>query len=95
VEQIALGFRPTYLATRKRGFFHVVGGPIPARRLIRRALRIKRGFPTREPDLYDTLGRRLSIHFEVPTSYMLDGDVLPPTRKLEVRVDRRLTVVRG
>ena len=25
VDQIALGFRPTYLALRKRGFFHVLG----------------------------------------------------------------------
>ena len=31
VERIALGFQPTYLGNRKRGYFHVVGGPVPAR----------------------------------------------------------------
>jgi diacylglycerol kinase family enzyme len=95
VEQIALGFRPTYLATRKRGYFHVVGGPIAARRLIRRAVRIRRGFPTGEPDLYDSIGARLSIRFRTPTAYMLDGDVLDPCESLEVGVGRRVTIVRG
>jgi diacylglycerol kinase family enzyme len=95
VEQIALGFRPTYLATRKRGFFHVVGGPIAARRLMRHALRVKRGFPTGDPDLYDSIGAHLVIHFRSPTPYMLDGDVLAPSESLEVRVGRRVTIVRG
>ncbi len=95
VEQIALGFRPTYLATRKRGFFHVVGGPIAARRLIRRAVRIYRGFPLREPDLYDSLAARCSIRFRTPTAYMLDGDVLSPTEALEIGVGRRVTIVRA
>jgi diacylglycerol kinase family enzyme len=95
VEQIALGFRPTYLATRKPGFFHVVGGPIAARRLIRRVWRVRRGFPTGEPDLHDSLGARLSIRFRTPTAYMLDGDILAPSESLEVRVGRRVTVVRG
>jgi diacylglycerol kinase family enzyme len=95
VDQIALGFKPTYLGTRKRGFFHVLGGPIRARRLIRRAIRVHRGFPTGEPDLYDNLGRSLSIRFEAPEHYMLDGDVLGPADCLDVTIGRRVTIVRG
>src|SRR6185295_19070818 len=49
VDRIALGFRPTYLANRKRGYCHVVGGPIAATRLIRHAIRIRRGFPINDP----------------------------------------------
>ncbi len=95
VDRIALGFRPTYLATRKRGYMHVVGGPVPAMRLIRRAVRIYRGFPTNEPTLFDNLGSRVTIRFFRPEHYMLDGDILPPAERLDVDVACRVTFIRG
>jgi diacylglycerol kinase (ATP) len=95
VDRIALGFRPTYLATRKRGHLHVVGGPISAARLIRRIVRIYRGFPTGEPLLYDNLARRLVVRFFRPTHYMLDGDILPAADRLEVDVPCRVTLIRS
>jgi diacylglycerol kinase (ATP) len=94
VDRMALGFRPTYLGTRKRGYFHVLGGPIPARRLIRRIVRVYRGFPTGEPTLYDNLGRNLTIRFFRPSHWMLDGDILEPCERLEVDVARRVTLIR-
>jgi diacylglycerol kinase family enzyme len=94
VDRIALGFKPTYLATRKRGYMHVLGGPVPAVRLIRRVLRVYRGFPTGEPALFDNLGRRLTIRFFRPESYMIDGDILPPIDRLDVDVPCRVTLIR-
>jgi diacylglycerol kinase family enzyme len=93
VDRIALGFQPTYLGNRKRGFFHVIGGPVPARRLVRRAVRIYRGFPTGEPLLYDNLGQRLVIHFRRPTHIMLDGDILEPLEHVEVDVPLRVELI--
>src|SRR4029077_1396485 len=52
IERIALGFQPTYLGNRKRGFFHVIGGPVPARRLVRHVLRVLRGVHAREALLF-------------------------------------------
>jgi hypothetical protein len=95
VDQIALGFRPTYLALRKRGFFHVLGGPVAARRLVRRVVRFHRGFPSGEPDLYDSIGRAVSIRFARPTHIMLDGDILEPVERCEVDVAFRVTLVCG
>jgi diacylglycerol kinase family enzyme len=95
VDRIALGFRPTYLATRKRGYLHVLGGPITAMRLIRRVVRVYRGFPTGEPTLFDNLGRRLVIRFFRPEYYMIDGDILEPVQRLEVDVPCRVTLIRG
>ena len=95
VERIALGFRPTYLGARKPGYFHVLGGPIRAIRLIRRAVRIYRGFPTGELELFDNLARQLTIHFFKPEHYMIDGDILPPAERLEVDVACRVTLIRG
>lgn len=93
IEQIALGFKPTYLANRKRGFMHVVGGPIAATRLIRRAVRLYRGFPTGERDLYDSLAQRVRIRFARPTHIMLDGDILDPLELVEVDVPRRVALI--
>jgi diacylglycerol kinase (ATP) len=95
VDRIALGFRLTYLATRKPGYLHVVGGPVPALRLVRRALRLYRGFPTGEPTLFDNLARRLTVRFFRPEAYMIDGDILPPAHLLEVDVPCRVTLIRG
>jgi hypothetical protein len=95
VDRIALGFRPTYLATRKRGYMHVVGGPVPAMRLVRRAIRLYRGFPTNEPTLFDNLGRRVRIRFFRAEHYMLDGDILPPAEQLDIDVACRVTFIRG
>jgi len=95
VDRIALGFRPTYLGSRKRGYMHLLGGPIPALRLIRRAVRLYRGFPTGEPMLFDNLGRRATIRFFRPEVYMLDGDILPAAERLEVDVACRVTLIRG
>jgi len=95
VDRIALGFRPTYMGTRKPGYMHVLGGPISAVRLISKAVRVYRGFPTYEPALYDNLARNLSIRFFRPQHYMLDGDILPPADRLEVDVACRVTLIRA
>ena len=94
VNRIALGFQPTYLGSRKRGYFHVVGGPIPAGRIIRHLVRLYRGFPTSEPTLYDNLAQRMTIRFFRPTAYMLDGDIVSAAERLDVDVGRRLTLIR-
>jgi hypothetical protein len=72
----------------------VLGGPIAARKLLRYAVRVHRGFPTNDPLLYDSLCRRFTIQFARPSHYMLDGDVIGPTEQLDVDVYRRLTFVR-
>ena len=59
------------------------------------AARVYRGFPTGEPDLYDNMGRRLSIRVARPTHIMLDGDILEPTDRCEVDVPFRVTLVCG
>jgi hypothetical protein len=72
-----------------------LGGPIAARRLVRRVVRIYRGFPTGEPELYDSLGQRLTMHFARPTTIMLDGDILDPIEHCQVDVPFRVTLVCG
>jgi hypothetical protein len=57
--------------------------------------RVYRGFPTDEPLLYDSLGKRLTIRFARPTHIMLDGDILEPVEPLVVDVPLRVELIRG
>jgi len=95
VDRIALGFKPTYLATRKRGYFHIVGGPIGVGGFLRSIYRLYRGFPTGERALYDNLARQVSIRFESAATYMIDGDVLPAVAELQVTTGPRVAMIRG
>ncbi|HUI26602.1 MAG TPA: diacylglycerol kinase family protein [Candidatus Kryptonia bacterium] len=92
---IGLGFRPTYLATRKPGFFHLLAGPITATELVRKLWRMHRGFPTQSEHLYDNLARRVVVEFLQPTQYMVDGEILGPTNALTIETGPRLRLIRG
>jgi diacylglycerol kinase family enzyme len=95
VDRIALGFKPTYLATRKRGYFHIVAGPIGAWAFLRNIGRLYRGFPTGEQTLYDNLAREVTIRFTPAATYMVDGDILPAVTELQVTTGPRLAMIRG
>jgi len=96
VTHIALGFKPLYLADRKRGFFHLLAGPLGPFRIMRKLGRFYRGLPVSDTELYDNMAEETIIRFARPTHYMIDGDlVMPPTTTLRLAVGPRLTMVRG
>jgi diacylglycerol kinase (ATP) len=82
IEDIGLGFRPTYRARERPGHVHVFAGPIGAREFVRCLPAIKRGRPTGSPAVYDALARTVCVEFPRPTFYMIDGDIMQPTTRL-------------
>jgi len=95
VTHIALGFKPMYLAARKRHHFHLLAGPIGPLRLARKIVRFHRGFPLEEPEFYDNLARSVTIRFAAPTRFMMDGDILDPVPALVVKTGPLISMVRG
>lgn len=93
ITDIGLGFQATYLATRKRGYFHLLAGSLTASQLIPRLRRLKRGWPFDVDTLYDNLAQQVRVEFERPTHYMIDGDVLESVAHLSVRAGPRLTII--
>jgi diacylglycerol kinase family enzyme len=93
ITDIGLGFHPTYLATRKRGFFHLLAGRLRAAQLLRRLRRLRRGWPLELPELYDNLARHVRVEFPRPTHYMVDGDILGAVNTLELVTGPRLTII--
>jgi diacylglycerol kinase family enzyme len=94
IEDIGLGFRPTYRARERPGHVHVFAGPIGAGELVRRLPAIRRGRPTRSPNVYDALARTVDVEFRQPTFYMVDGDIMEPTAQLRIAPGPIVRVVR-
>lgn len=94
INELGLGFQAAYLATRKRGFFHLLAGRVGATRLLRRLRRLRRGWPLEMPELYDNLAQRVRIQFRDPTPYMIDGDILGTVSSLDIATGPRLTIIR-
>jgi diacylglycerol kinase family enzyme len=95
VTHVALGFKPMYLAARKRDHFHLLAGPIGALRMARKLVRFRRGFPLEEPDFYDNLARTATVRFATPTGFMMDGDLLDPVPALSLRTGPVVSMIRG
>jgi len=93
ITDIGLGFKPTYLATRKRGFFHVLAGPVRAPQVVRRLRRLRHGRPLGIETLYDNLAQHLRVEFSRPTQYMIDGDIFGAATVLDVVTGPRLTII--
>ncbi len=94
ITEIGLGFQATYLATRKRGFFHLIAGRLHPRQVLWRLRRIRRGLPLGIEGFYDNLAQHVRVEFPRPTQYMIDGDVLGFVRSLDVVTGPRLTIIR-
>jgi diacylglycerol kinase family enzyme len=95
VTALGLGLRPFYLAGRKPRHFHVLGGPAGVLGLVGKLARYWRGFPASHPGMYDNIARELVVEFARPTHYTVNGDLLGPVDRLEIRGLRRITLVRG
>jgi diacylglycerol kinase family enzyme len=94
IEDIGLGFRPTYRARERPGYVHVFAGPIGAGEFVRRLPAIKRGRPTGSRHVHDGLARTVSVEFRQPTFYMVDGEIMDQTTRLTVEPGPVVRVIR-
>ncbi|MEO8603142.1 MAG: diacylglycerol kinase family protein [bacterium] len=94
IEDIGLGFRPTYRAREQAGRFHVFAGPIPAREFVRCLPAIWRARPTRSRRVFDALASEMVAEFRVPSAYMIDGDLMDPESRLDVVLGPVVRVIR-
>lgn len=94
IEDIGLGFRPTYRAREQAGRFHVFAAAIGALNFIARLPAIRLARPTGSRQVHDVLGSHLRVEFRDPTLYMIDGDIMEPTTQLDVRLGPVVRVIR-
>ena len=68
-------------------------GPVEAVELVRCLPRIKRGVATRSRQIFDSTAERLRVAFDVPSSYMMDGDIMPAADELLIEPGPVLRVI--
>jgi hypothetical protein len=71
----------------------LLAGYVGAAQVIVRLHRLRSGCPLEIPTLYDNLAKRVSVEFERPTHYMIDGDVLDAVLELRLEAGPVLTIV--
>ena len=89
LREVGLGFKPTYFACKKDGFFHFIGGNLSAFDIVKNLPQMWLGKkqrttssyrkPMRGRELYDEVCREVWIKPESEFQLMVDGDVQKPT----------------
>jgi diacylglycerol kinase family enzyme len=95
IEHIGLGVKPFYLSARKRGYYHVLGGPCTPGELLSRLYRFFRGHPANLDSLYDNLAQRVRIDFAEPQAFMINGDIFDPAEGLTLEPGPRVSFISG
>ena len=95
VEHIGLGVKPFYLSARKRGYYHIIGGPSTPGELLRRLWRFFRGFPSGLDTLYDSMAKKTVVEFSEPQPYTINGDICDPVDVLVLEPGCRVRFVSG
>ncbi len=95
VEHIGLGVKPFYLSARKRGYYHVLGGPSTPGELLSRLYRFFRGHPANLDSLYDNLAQRVDVEFAEPQPFTINGDIFEPVGALRLEPGPRVSFISG
>ena len=95
VEHIGLGVKPFYLSARKRGYYHVLGGPSSPGELLFRLYRFFRGRPANLDSLYDNMAQRVCIDFAEPQAFTINGDIFDAVDKLTMEPGPRVSFIAG
>jgi diacylglycerol kinase (ATP) len=92
IQDVGLGFRPTYLGGTVPGRFHLVATALSPARLARNAVRCLRGKPLAGQPTFDILAEHAELRFARPQSYALDGDRFRAT-EVSLRAGPRVTIL--
>jgi diacylglycerol kinase family enzyme len=95
VAHIGLGVRPFYMSARKRGYYHLLGGPSTPGQLLSRLYRFFRGYPADLDTLYDNMARNVVVKFAEPQAFTINGDIYDPVGVLQLEPGPRVSFISG
>lgn len=93
VEYLGLGFKALYRARQEKDKFQMVSFSIPPRQIVCSFPLLLLGRRVRSEHWLDTLASRVEIKTTEPQGFMLDGELYPPTSKLDISLGPTLQVI--
>lgn len=94
VEPYGFGFRPFVRAREKVGHFHLIGFSMPPRQVLPGLIPAFLGKPSKSEHYLESVAREVVVELAEPHRYMIDGELYPPTTRLEVRCGPALQMIR-
>ncbi|MFL5274871.1 MAG: diacylglycerol/lipid kinase family protein [Myxococcales bacterium] len=95
VAEAGLRLRPFRRATEQPGAFEILGLTAGPRAFALEIPRLLFGRPARRDRLLDAVAESVELRSTRPFGHFLDGEILPPSRKVEVALGPRVTLVRA
>ena len=94
LKEVGLGFKPTYFAGQKDGFFHFIGGNLSAFEIAKNLSNMWLGKPMKGRELYDEVCREVWVKPESEFQLMVDGDVYRCAEDVKITTGSRLRFIR-
>ena len=95
VAEAGLRLRPFRRATEQPGAFQILGLTAGPRAFALEIPRLLFGRPARRDRLLDAVAESVELRSARPFGHFLDGEIFPPSRKVEVTLGPRVTLVRA
>src|SRR3954462_393154 len=95
VAEAGLRLRPFRRATEQPGAFEILGLTAGPRAFALEIPRLLFGRPARRDRLLDAVAESVELRSTRPFGHFLDGEIFPPSRKVEVALGPRVTLVRA
>jgi diacylglycerol kinase family enzyme len=95
VAEAGLRLRPFRRATEQPGAFQILGLTAGPRAFALEIPRLLFGRPARRDRLLEAVAESVELRSARPFGHFLDGEIFPPSRKVEVTLGPRVTLVRA
>lgn len=93
IETLGFGFKPLYRARTKPGEFQFVGISCTPRDLLFTFPSALMSRPPKSDNYVDLMGKEMVLEFDQPTAYQIDGEPMPATDRIEIKMGPRLTCI--
>ena len=93
IEELGFGFKPLYNARKEHGKFHMLSASTTPRKLLSTLPHTFFSSLPKSEDFFDVCASNVTIEFEKPFEYTVDGDMPEPSTKIEISTGPKLKVI--
>ncbi len=92
VDRLGMGFK-VFHYSEAPGKFHAVAFSLPPRNVLKYVPAMAMGKPSQCDELIESPAAEMTIEFEQPQPYIIDGDILPAEKTITIRTGPRLQII--